>query len=255
MPPDIHSAASKGYSLEASRYERGRPEYPTELSSWLTSTLGLGPNKRAVDVGAGTGKFTRLLLATRASVVGVEPIEAMRHELARLPNVEVLSGTAQHLPLPDASADAIVCAQAFHWFAQSEVLDEFARVLKPGGRLGLVWNVRDESFDWVKRITDIITPFEGDAPRFYKGDWKKPFPHPAFTALQETAFKYEHEGTPEEVIIDRFMSVSFLAVLPPDEKAGVRSELEDLIASHPELAGQGVVKFPYKTVAFHCRRK
>jgi SAM-dependent methyltransferase len=255
MSPDIHSAASKGYTLEATRYARGRPEYPTELSSWLTSSLHLGPNKRVVDVGAGTGKFTRLLLATGASVVGVEPIEAMRRELARLPNVEVLSGTAQHLPLPDASADAIVCAQAFHWFAQTEVLDEFERVLKPGGRLGLVWNVRDESFDWVKRITDIITPFEGDAPRFYKGDWKKPFPHAAFTALEETAFTYEHEGTPEEVIIDRFMSVSFLAVLPADQKASVRSELEDLIASHPALVGKEVVKFPYKTVAFHCRRK
>jgi ubiquinone/menaquinone biosynthesis C-methylase UbiE len=255
MPADIHSAASKGYSLEAARYERGRPEYPAGLSSWLTSTLELGPNKRVVDVGAGTGKFTRLLVATGANVVGIEPVEAMRQELARLPNVEVVLGTAQHLPLADASADAIVCAQAFHWFAQTEVLDEFARVLKPGAWLGLVWNVRDESFDWVKRITEIITPFEGDAPRFYKGDWKQPFPHPAFTALAETAFKYEHEGTPEEVIIDRFMSVSFLAVLPPDEKAKVRSQLDDLIATDPALVGRDVVKFPYRTVAFHCLRR
>ena len=254
MSNDVHSAATKGYTLEAPTYERGRPEYPTELTGWLRTKLGLRENKRVVDVGAGTGKFTKLLLTTGAEVFAAEPVNAMRLQLARLGGVQVLPTTAQSLPLDDASIDAIVCAQAFHWFATTEVLDEFARVLKPGGHVGLIWNVRDESHDWVKRITEIITPFEGDAPRYYKGDWKKPFPHPAFSALEETEIPYEHVGSPQEVIIDRFMSVSFLAALPEKEKAGVRKDLEMLIEEHPALKGKSVVAFPYRTVAFDCVR-
>jgi SAM-dependent methyltransferase len=119
------------------------------------------------DVGAGTGKFTPLLAATGADVIAIEPVDAMRAQIvARQPTVRALPGTAQALGLPGASLDAIVCAQAFHWFADRAALDEFARVLKPGARLGLVWNVRDESVDWVAALTRIMTPYEGDAPRF-----------------------------------------------------------------------------------------
>ena len=216
--------------------------------------MWLGPGRRIADVGAGTGKFSRLLLATGAHTLAIEPVDEMRAQAARLPGVEALAGTAQALPLAAGSVDAIVCAQAFHWFASTAVLDEFARVLRPGGRLGLVWNVRDESVDWVAQITRLITPFEGDAPRFYKGDWKKPFPHPAFTALQEASFAHEHVGSPAQVIVDRFMSVSFIAVLPEADNSRVRSALEQLGASHPALRGRDVVSFPYRTLAFHCVR-
>jgi SAM-dependent methyltransferase len=252
---DIHDAALQGFSREAGTYGRGRPEYPAELAQWLTGTLHLGAGRTVADVGAGTGKFTRLVAATGARTIAVEPVAAMRAQLAALSGVQALDGTAQALPLPAASLDAIVCAQAFHWFARTEVLDEFARALRPGGVLGLVWNVRDESVDWVAAITRIITPYEGDAPRFYKGDWRRPFPHPAFGELAQAPFAYEHVGPPQQVIIDRFMSVSFIAALPPAQQATVRGELEALIASHPALRGQPVVRFPYSTLAFHCTRR
>jgi SAM-dependent methyltransferase len=251
----IHDAALQGFSREAAAYGRGRPEYPGALGGWLSGTLQLAPGRTVADVGAGTGKFTRLVAATGARTIAVEPVAAMRAQLESLPGVQAVEGTAQALPLPDGSLDAIVCAQAFHWFAHAEVLDEFARVLRPGGRLGLVWNVRDESVDWVAAITRIITPYEGDAPRFYKGDWRRPFPHPAFGELAEARFAYEHVGPPQQVIIDRFMSVSFIAAQPQELQAKVRGELEALVATHPALRGQPVLRFPYATRAFHAARR
>src|SRR4029077_945210 len=92
-----------------------------------------------------------------------------------LPGVHAMAGTAQAMNLPDSATDAVVCAQAFHWFATESDLAEIHRVLKPGGKLGLVWNVRDESVDWVATITRIITPYEGHAPRYYKGEWRRAF--------------------------------------------------------------------------------
>ncbi|MCJ0762946.1 class I SAM-dependent methyltransferase [Variovorax terrae] len=252
---EVHVAAQQGYTREAQAYARGRPEYPAALAGWLAGPMGLAAGQTVADVGAGTGKFTRLLVPTGASVVAVEPVEAMRARIGpELPTVRVLAGTAQAIALPGAALDAVVCAQAFHWFASRETLDEFQRVLKPGGRLGLVWNVRDESVDWVAELTRIVTPYEGDAPRFYKGDWRRPFPHPAFSELVESRFAHQHTGAPQQVIVDRFMSVSFIAALPPEGQAEVRERLEALIATHPALRGREMVSFPYYTLAFHCVR-
>ena len=251
----VHVAAQQGFTKEAQAYARGRPDYPAAVADWLKEALGLEAGRTVADVGAGTGKFTRWLGGTGADVIAVEPVDAMRRQIeAEQPAVRALAGTAQEMPLPDASLDALVCAQAFHWFATPAVLDEFQRVLKAGATLGLIWNVRDESVDWVARLTEIVTPHEGDAPRFYKGDWRTPFPHPGFGPLVETRFGYEHVGTPQQVIVDRFMSVSFIAALPPSDNAAVRASLEALIATHPALCGRETVRFPYQTVAFHCRR-
>jgi SAM-dependent methyltransferase len=163
------------------------------------------------------------------------------------------------MPLETASADAVVCAQAFHWFASRAALAEIHRVLKPGGRLGLVWNVRDESVDWVAAITAIITPYEGDAPRFHKGDWRRPFldQHPsarAFGDFEVASFAHTHVGPADEVIIDRFLSVSFIAAQPAAERAIVERRLRDLVATHPALRGRNVVTFPYRTEAYACHR-
>ena len=254
----LHIAAVKGFAKEAQTYSRGRPDYPAELDLWLSREVRIGRDTSCVDVGAGTGKFTRQLVASGARTFAVEPVGAMREQLtASLPSVIALNGTAQCIPLKDASVDAVVCAQAFHWFATNTALAEFHRVLKPGGRLALIWNVRDESVDWVTALTEIITPYEGDAPRFYKGDWRRPFqqnPPIGFTALQESRFDYVHEGSPEQVIVDRFMSVSFIAALPASTITLVRLKIQELIATHPALREQPTVRFPYTTRAFMCMR-
>lgn len=250
----VHTAAQQGYSRHADAYASGRPDYPGALQDWLRDALGLGPARTVADVGAGTGKFTPLLLATGANVVAVEPVDAMRARIAPHERLRVQAGTAEATGLGSGSLGAIVCAQAFHWFSSRATLDEFARVLKPGGRLGLVWNVRDESVDWVAELTRIVAPYEGDAPRFWKQTWREAFPHPAFGPAHETVFEHEHVGPPAQVTVDRFVSVSFIAALPADEQARVRAQIEALIASHPALRGREVLRFPYQTRAFWFAR-
>lgn len=255
-PPEVHRAAAAGFEREAGRYTRGRPDYPEALLDWLRETLRLGPGSTVADVGAGTGKFTRLLQATGARVIAVEPVAAMRAQLAAaLPQVQTVDAPAQSLPFADGSLDAVVCAQAFHWFATVEALTSFHRVLAPGGRLGLIWNVRDESVDWVRAITDLITPYEGDAPRFHKGTWRTPFALGGFTPLAESRFPHRHTGNAREVIIDRFMSVSFIAALPPAEQADVQQRLQALIDGDARLRGDAIVEFPYLTCAFVAIRE
>lgn len=255
MSQAIHDAAQRGYTLAPDSYQRGRPEYPPALAAWLDSPLGVRDGARVVDLGAGTGKFTKLLARTGAAVTAVEPVDAMRAKLAEsLPGVQTLAGTAEALPLADAAADVLVCAQAFHWFANAQALGEMHRVLKPGGRLGLVWNVRDEACDWVAAITEIITPYEGDAPRYYTGQWKRPFEGQAlFAPLQLTEFPHSHEGSFEQVVIDRIASVSFIAALPAAEHQAVEAKLRALQQRFAALR-EPVIAFPYVTQAWQAER-
>src|SRR3984957_2994339 len=238
----VHPAALEGFSTQAPAYSRGRPDYPAALSAWLTQGLGLCAGKSAVDLGAGTGKFTPLLAQTGAHVIAIEPVEAMRLQLLRaVPGIAAVAATAQSLPLAGASVDAVVCAQAFHWFANRPALQEIARVLRPGGKLGLVWNVRDESVDWVAELTRIMAPHEGDTPRFHSGDWRRLFPNEKFSQLQETTVAHQHVGKAQAVIVDRVLSVSFIAALPPQARAHVAEQLADLITSHPQLRQQPLI--------------
>ncbi|MGH8206216.1 MAG: class I SAM-dependent methyltransferase [Steroidobacteraceae bacterium] len=249
----VHSAALAGFAQEASAYTRGRPDYPAPLSGWLREQLALQAGATVVDLGAGTGKFTRLLCATGARVLAVEPVDAMRAQFVRLlPQVAVLAGTAQAIPIIGGAAQALVCAQAFHWFASDAALAEMQRVLAPAGRLGLIWNVRDESVDWVAAISAIIAPYEGDTPRFHSGKWLRAFEGGLFSQPVQTSFAYRHIGNAREVIVDRFMSVSFIAALPAQHKAGVAAELRGLIATHPQLKDRAVIEFPYHTHAYCC---
>jgi SAM-dependent methyltransferase len=251
----VHHAAQRGFSRDAAIYSRGRPDYPVQLLEWLRQTLQLAPGRSVVDLGAGTGKFTQLLLRTGASVVAVEPVAAMRAQLlTNNPGVTALAARAQSLPLADRSVDAVVCAQAFHWFASFDALREIGRVLRPGGKLGLVWNVRDESVDWVAAITRIIAPHQGDAPRFHNGDWRRLFPNEMFTGLQQVTLEHRHQGSAEQVIVERALSVSFIAALPAAERAQVAALLQALIANHPQLKDRPSIDFPYITSAFCSTR-
>lgn len=253
--PGIHNAAQVGFSSQADTYTQGRPDYPEALSTWLTHTLGIAAHSSVVDLGAGTGKFTRLLRPLTDQLLAVEPVEPMRQQFAHShPDTPVVHGTAEALPLVDASVDVLVCAQAFHWFANQPALAQIHRVLKPGGRLGLVWNVRDESVDWVAEITRIITPYEGDTPRFHTGDWRLPFKGEYFAQPELTCFNYTHAGDAETVIMKRFLSVSFIAALPEADKAVVSEQLRELIQTHPALRGRETIEFPYQTQAYLCRR-
>lgn len=252
---NVHRSAAIGYATNAETYARGRPDYPPEVDQWLQSRLGIGHNQTVLDLGAGTGKFSRKLSATGAKVFAVDPVPAMLEQLSReQPLVETRLSSAESLPFESESLDVIVCAQSFHWFATHEALAEIRRVLKPGGRLGLIWNVRDETMEWVAALTRLMELHEGDAPRYRTSKWRSIFPANGFSALHEEKFSNEHIGSPEQVIIDRILSVSFIAALGRTEQKKLDSEMRQLIATSPELAGKSSVSFPYETVAFSCAK-
>jgi ubiquinone/menaquinone biosynthesis C-methylase UbiE len=152
----IHHAAETGYELAAADYERVRPSYPTRALAVLADALDLKAGQRVADLGAGTGKFTRLLALTGAKVVAVEPVPAMRERLTEiLPQVHCVAGIAEATGLPDAAVDAVVAAQAWHWFDGPAALAEIERVTGPDGRLGLVWNTLDVTVPWVAAYSRI----------------------------------------------------------------------------------------------------
>jgi SAM-dependent methyltransferase len=158
------------------------------------------------------------------------------------------------MPLADQSVDVVVCAQAFHWFASRAALREIGRVLRPGGKLGLVWNVRDESVGWVAAITRMVAPYQGDTPRFHTGEWRRLFPNELFSELQESVVSYRHIGSAQQVILDRMLSVSFIAALPAAERARVAGQIEALIATEPQLKDRAEIAFPYLTRAYCSTR-
>lgn len=251
----IHHAASEGYSSAADRYASGRPDYPLAVAAWLRAVVGLNENATVLDLGAGTGKFLPILRRTGARIIALEPVPAMRAQLAaRNPDVEVLAGTAETIPLPDEALDAVICAQSFHWFANAVALSNIRRVLKRQGVLGLVWNVRDERVDWVARLSSLTYAYEGDAPRYSSGAWRLAFPVHGLTLFDQRQFDNVHVGPPEQVIVDRTLSVSFIAALPQGERDKVAGEVRALIAAEPALAGRGTVSFSYVTDVFAYRK-
>lgn len=143
---------ARSFGAAADSYERGRPGYPADAVAWM-----LRGAREVVDVGAGTGKLTRAVVATGADVIAVDPDVAMLAALHEaVPGVPTQIGTAERLPRPDASADAVVLGQAWHWVDPVDGSREIGRVVRPAGILGLIWNVRDVQVDWVRRMGGIM---------------------------------------------------------------------------------------------------
>lgn len=250
----IHKAASEGYASVADVYARGRPGYPADAATWLRDVVGLRAGRTVIEIGAGTGKFLPLLLQTGAEVIALEPVDGMRAAIESHFDVRTLGGSAEKIDLPDASVDAVVCAQSFHWFATAQAVAEFKRVLKPGGVLGLIWNGRDNAVLWVAAMSRIVDRHEGDAPRYQSGNWRRVFPADGFTAMEEQHARNAHTGSPERVIIDRALSTSFIAALPAAQRGDVERELRQLIEATPELKGQAEITMPYDTLMVGYRR-
>jgi SAM-dependent methyltransferase len=252
--PAIHDAAARGFQASSDAYERGRPEYPEAAIACLAEATALSRARVVADLGAGTGKLTRLLPSwCPGRVIAVEPVEGMRRNFAELqPGIEIVAGTAEELPLADGSVDAVVAAQAFHWFSGERALAEIRRVLRPGGRLGLIWNVRDESIDWVDELTRIIDPHEGGAPRYRSGLWREAFvPGSGFSPLEQAEFRHVH-AAPPEAIVDRIASISFIASLEGSRREAVLGEVRQLLSNHPATHGRSTVALSYRTDVYWC---
>jgi SAM-dependent methyltransferase len=189
-------------------------------------------------------------------VVALEPVAERRRQLrALVPGALTVGGQAEALPLATGSADAVVVAQAFHWFDGPAALREIHRVLRRGGGLGLLWNQRDESVPWVRRLTEVVEPYAGGAPRYRSGAWRRAFEATGlFTPLAEARFLNRQVGPPE-MVVERIASISFIAALPEQARRRVLEEVRRLLADDPALAGRSEVALPYRTdVYWYAKR-
>jgi ubiquinone/menaquinone biosynthesis C-methylase UbiE len=202
-----------------------------------------------LDLAAGTGKLTRGLVPSGAEVVAVEPIDEMRAQLARaVPGVRALPGTAEAIPLPDGSVDAVTVAQAFHWFDQERAPAEIHRVLRPGGALAVLWNARDLADPLQGAIEDLLAPLREAAAAGAGYRWDREAASPWFGAFEERRFRHE-QRTDRRGLVDRVASTSFVAALPDGEREALLARVEGLAADRP-----GPIVIPYETEVFVADR-
>jgi SAM-dependent methyltransferase len=232
------------FAAVADAYERARPGYPEEAVRWLAGE----PPRDVVDLGAGTGKLTRLLVALGHRVTAVEPLpEMIAHLREAVPGVPAVAGAAEAIPLSDGSADVVTVAQAFHWFDHGPALREIARVLRPGGVLALVWNTRDEREAWVAQLseealgTDSIEREAVAAPVGETG---------LFGEVERASFGFT-QHLDRERLVELVLSRSYCAVLTPEQRRPVLDTVERLFEEH---AVDGLVELPYVTECFRASR-
>lgn len=237
------------FGSQARSYEAGRPEYPFAAVAWMLETLPRGAT-RVADVGAGTGKLTRALAsAPDAQIVAVDPDAAMLESLrANVPGVPTFVGTAEQLPLPDASLDAVVLGQAWHWVEPVAGSAEVGRVVRPGGVLGLIWNIRDESVDWVARLTEIMHASAAEESLAGGG----PTVHEPFGGLEETVWPWSRPMTRAQ-LHSMAASRSSVITAPEDERVRIRREMNALF-DELGLDAESTIDMPYVTRAFRTTR-
>ena len=254
----INEAAAVGFGRGADDYVAARPSYPSAVFDLLADELGLGPETDVLDLAAGTGKLTEDLVARGARVVAVEPVAAMRERLvALLPDIDARDGTAEALPLDDASVDLVTVGQAFHWFDAPTALAEIRRVLRPGGGLAMIWNVRDETVDWVRELGEIKDEVDGGPPyRHHRdADWEGLVDADGgYDAYTEDWFPNWQDAS-VEIVVGRTASTSWISALPDDRREAVLDDVRALLARHPATRGRDRFWFPHDTVVQWCRRR
>lgn len=240
----MRAERAASFARVADAYERARPGYPADAVLWLAGET----SRDVVDLGAGTGKLTRSLTALGHHVVAVEPLGEMLDRLrAAVPGVTAVVGTAESMPLPDASADVVTCAQAFHWFDHGPALAEIARVLRPAGRIALVWNVRDERVSWVADLSDAMVGRTG----VDRGAVEPIERSGLYGEVEHATFEHTQE-VDREALRALVLSRSFCAVLPDEERAPILGRVDALFDAR---AAGGVLTLPYLVECFRAVRR
>ena len=242
------AARARSFGTVADVYERARPGYPDDAVQWLAGDRSCD----VVDVGAGTGKLTRSLVAQGHRVTAVEPSAEMLAQLrAAVPGAIPLEGTGEAIPLPDASADVVTAAQAFHWFDKPVALREIARVLRPRGRIALVWNARDDTEAWVSEFTETVIA----RSTFRKGGIAA-----TTTSIDQSGLygpvaraTFAHvQPLRKSELVELVRSRSECAVLSEEERRPVLDQLDALFDAY---AVDGMLSMPYVTECFRAAKR
>ena len=257
MTDSVHQTAQSGFSSAAELYQQVRPNYPQEIVTWLQQSLHLNHTASLVDLGAGTGKFIDYLTQVSPNVIAVEPVTAMLQQLKlQHPHIKTIQAASHQIPLSPKSIDAVICAQAFHWFADIESLQSIHQVLKPQGALGLVWNQRDEQVGWVKTLADLLAEYEADTPRYHSGAWEHVFQQQAlFERIDVQVFEQIQYGRVEDVVSKRLLSTSFIAAMPTAQQLELKTKFEQIVQQETGKSPQDQIGFPYKTYAYHYQKQ
>ena len=245
----MSDSRATSFGAEADNYEAARPDYPFEAVAWMLERLPDGA-RRLVDVGAGTGKLTRVVAEARdAEVVAVDPDAVMLAKLREhVPGVPTFVGTAEALPLPDASVDAVVLGQAWHWVDPVAASAEIGRVMRPGGTLGLIWNARDSRVEWVRRLTGIMNASAAEEMLDAGGPTvAAPFGEP-----EEERWEWRRPMTREQ-LHRMAASRSHLITASEAERDSIRRGMDDLF-DELGLDGDETIDVPYVTWAFRALR-
>jgi len=254
----LHPTARKGFDSQVDSYETNRPGYAPHAVQWLLKTADLlKPGKNVIEIGSGTGKFTKEFLRFSSSchLSAVEPVKGMREKLKETLStcqpghqVEIVDAIASDLPVKSGSTDAIICAQAFHWFANAETLKEFYRVLTPiTGKLALIWNLEDGETRWVHRLRELYQSYEEGAPQYHRMEWKKVFSETDyFKDKEEYQYKTFTPNVNRDAVWGRILSKSYIAKRTPEEQSVIKEKVLNILAEEiPETVDNPDHRFDF----------
>lgn len=273
MSNGIHQVAQTGFGKGTNElYDRARPSYPGPALSHIRSSLPKPPPFNILEIGSGTGIFTRALLAHPewSSAIGaihaVEPVEGMRAEFAKKisdDRVSVKEGTFEETHVPDGWADLIVIAQAYHWCPDyDKAVAEFNRALSPNGRVVFIWNLEDPATPWVAQLREVYEAYENGTPQYRLGLWRQTFRTPSYVGFfrppTETTFDHSVIGSLPSVI-ERAFSKSYVAITPEEEKAVIRKKLTEIVERGDGKVwideAAGTFEYPYVTTVVVMQKK
>jgi SAM-dependent methyltransferase len=237
---------ARSFGSVAPDYAVLRPSYPPGLVPFLTG--GAGRGRRVLDLGAGTGLLTELLVEAGHEVVAVDPSAAMLEQLAhRLPRVPTAVAAAEALPLPDADVDVVTAAQAAHWFDPTPAAAEIARVLRPDGTIGLLWSLRDDRAPVVAALSALLAA--EDVERFRPAAVADAFAGELDADVVTAESVSVQRTTPEDVVAG-FATRSYAAAMTEQRRTEFLDAIRELIATHPDTRGRDVVDLPHVVSAF-----
>jgi ubiquinone/menaquinone biosynthesis C-methylase UbiE len=256
----IHPIAASGFSSTADIYAKARPDYPLEFVQLLIKDLKLNQTSKVLELGAGTGKFTKVLSSLVSSkITAVEPLKEMRQQFkAILPEIEILEGTAEKIPTESQSFDVVFVAQAFHWFRWIEAFKEFHRVLKQTGSLILVCYDYEHDPEklstrpWLIELYNLLKPYEANVPNYDSQKLIAFFKEQAlFSTLVLSSYSYTKDIT-LELLLEQIASYGFIASLPQKEKESVLESVRDILSTYS--TPDDLFSKPYKIDFFICQK-